>query len=59
MAADISALVSPATTALLLNEVQPPMVSGDSALGVAGAAILPNIVALAQAGDALREALSC
>ncbi|MGD9791959.1 MAG: isochorismatase family protein [Acidimicrobiia bacterium] len=53
MATEISSLIAAPTTALLLNEVQPPMVSGESALGIAGATILPNIVRLV---DVAREA---
>jgi nicotinamidase-related amidase len=44
-------LVTPATTALLTNEVQPGTVGGGppGSLGEAGALVLPNIVRLAEA----------
>jgi nicotinamidase-related amidase len=46
---DVRPLVSPATTALLLNEVQPSTVSGPGELNAAGALVLPSIVRLAEA----------
>jgi biuret amidohydrolase len=47
MAFDVRPLVAPATTALLINEVQPSTVRGGVGLAVAGARILPDIVRLA------------
>lgn len=49
MGFDVRPLVTPATTALLTNEVQPSTVGGGEALGLAGARVLPNIVRLADA----------
>jgi nicotinamidase-related amidase len=46
---DVRPLVSPDTTALLLNEVQPSTVSGPGDLNVLAAAVLPNIVRLTEA----------
>jgi len=46
---DVRPLVSPATTALLLNEVQPSTVSGPGELNEAAATVLPNIVRLTEA----------
>jgi biuret amidohydrolase len=48
---DVRPLVTPATTALLTNEVQPGTVGGGppGSLGEAGALVLPNIVRLAEA----------
>jgi len=44
---DVRPLVSPVTTALVTNEVQPSTVAGAGELAVAGAAVLPGIVRLA------------
>jgi nicotinamidase-related amidase len=52
MAFDIRPLVTPATTALITNEVQPSTMSGDGALATAGARALPNIVRLTEAARA-------
>jgi biuret amidohydrolase len=52
MAIDLAGLVAPGTTALLFNEVQPSTVSGHGELQQAGAAILPNLVRLADAARA-------
>jgi nicotinamidase-related amidase len=46
MPVDIAALVVPHTTALLVNEVQPNTVGGDSALGAAAVKRLPAMVSL-------------
>ena len=43
---DVGPLVRPETTAVLTNEVQPPMVAGGEGLPGAGAAVLPAIVRL-------------
>lgn len=48
MAVDVAPLVIPGTTALLVNEVQPNTVGGDSALGIAAAKRLPAMIALVQ-----------
>jgi nicotinamidase-related amidase len=53
MALDVGPLISPAFTALLVNEVQPSTVSGPGELNEAGARILPTIVTLV---DAARSA---
>jgi nicotinamidase-related amidase len=47
---DVRSMVTPVTTALLTNEVQPGTVGGGEGLGAAGARVLPNIVRLAVAG---------
>ncbi len=52
MAHDVRPLVAPATTALLLNEVQPSTVSGDSPLAVAAARRLPAVVQLTEGARA-------
>ena len=52
MAYDIRPLVEPATTALLINEVQPSTVQGDSPLALSAARRLPAMVALADAARA-------
>lgn len=52
MPLDVRPLVAPATTALLLNEVQPSTVTGPGALNEAGAAILPNLVRLVDSARA-------
>src|ERR1700722_2115823 len=44
---DVRSMVTPVTTALLTNEVQPGTVGGGEGLGAAGARVLPNIVRLA------------
>jgi nicotinamidase-related amidase len=49
---DLRALVAPATTALLLNEVQPSTVSGDGPLAIAAARRMPAMVALTEAARA-------
>jgi nicotinamidase-related amidase len=49
---DVRPLVTPATTALLTNEVQPSTVGGSDPLGVAGWHVLPTIVRLADAARA-------
>jgi nicotinamidase-related amidase len=51
---DVRPLVTPSTTALLTNEVQPGTVGGgpEGSLGAAGALVLPNIVRLAEAARA-------
>ncbi len=48
MPVDIAPLVNPETTALLVNEVQPNTVGGDSALGATAAKRLPAMVALVE-----------
>jgi biuret amidohydrolase len=52
MPLDVGPLVPPATTALLLNEVQPSTVSGPGALNEVAADVLPNIVRLTDAARA-------
>jgi biuret amidohydrolase len=52
MAFDVRPMVAPATTALLINEIQPSTVRGGVGLAVAGARILPDIVRLATAARA-------
>jgi nicotinamidase-related amidase len=52
MGFDVRPLVTPATTALLTNEVQPATVGGGAGLGLAGARVLPNIVRLADTARA-------
>ena len=52
MALDVGPLISPASTALLVNEVQPSTVSGPGDLNEAGARILPTIVTLVDAARA-------
>jgi nicotinamidase-related amidase len=49
---DVAGLLAPATTALLLNEVQPNIVTGTSALATAAAPRLANIVRLANGARA-------
>jgi len=49
---DIAPLVDPATTALLINEVQPSTINGDAPLNVAAAKRLPAMVQLAEAARA-------
>jgi nicotinamidase-related amidase len=46
MVFDLRALVQPATTALLTNEVQPPTVGEGEGLAASGRRVLPNIVRL-------------
>ena len=53
MPIDVTALVAPATTALLTNEVQPGTVGGTDPLGISGARVLPDIVRLV---DGARQA---
>lgn len=48
MPLDVRPLVAPATTALVLNEVQPSTVTGPGQLAVAGAAVLPAIERLTE-----------
>jgi biuret amidohydrolase len=52
MAFDIRPLVTPATTALITNEVQSATVSGDGPLATAAARALPNIVRLTKTARA-------
>jgi nicotinamidase-related amidase len=47
---DVAPLVVPASTALLINEVQPSVVGRDDPLSESAQRILPNIVRLADAG---------
>jgi nicotinamidase-related amidase len=49
---DVRPLVTPATTALLTNEVLASMIGGTQGVGAAGAKVLPNIVRLADAARA-------
>jgi nicotinamidase-related amidase len=57
---DIAPLVNPATTALLINEVQPSTVNGDAPLNVAAAKRLPAMVQLAAAArDAGVQVVHC
>jgi nicotinamidase-related amidase len=49
MPLDVGPLISPAFTAVLVNEVQPSTVSGPGELNEAGARILPTIVTLVDA----------
>jgi nicotinamidase-related amidase len=46
---DVRSMVTPETTALLTNEVQPSTAGGGEGLAAAGARVLPNIVRLADA----------
>lgn len=49
MPLDVRPLVTPATTALLSNEMQSSMIGGTDGVAGAGARVLPNIVRLADA----------
>jgi nicotinamidase-related amidase len=49
MPVELKPLVEPAVTALVVNEMQPGTVTGPGELAAAGAGVLPNVVALAQA----------